>query len=507
LRTKPRFTYNGLTVVLSKPSRFDKAELLSATGGWFFTNQCLAPEFNKWGCDIRTLDVREPLLPGTKAVLLLGQEAAQLWLNNYDNTLNEIRGSVYLVNDIPHIASYFPQDCVDIKDYETEFNPIKSGNQESAQSASESGEEDSDPFEDKRRHGKTKRANFGFWLRKDTEKIKKLLSLGGAIPKRPFEPEYVIYPAADIVIDKLENTKNEFLYFDCETDEDLNIQCFAFSFGERFVYVVPVLSYDYSWAYNDLHRILKALAIAIHDNTLVAHNGASFDFFVLAHKLHIPIGQKVYDTLLAQHRCFSEVEKSLGHCTSLWTWEPFHKDEGDSGYYSPDAMRKLMAYCGKDVFTMILVHRAIEEYARRIPGLKDSIDQANAAVRAYLTETLQGIRYVPEMVDKIFEENDELMRQYNRMIELLVGPESMKQLRKKSKNSLASSNMQCCIYFHDMLGYDVIMRSKKTGKPSLGKKAMLKLRIKYENPVITLILTYREIAKESGSLKWTPWMT
>ena len=58
-----------------------------------------------------------------------------------------------------------------------------------------------------------------------------------------------------------------------------------------------------------------------------------------------------------------------------------------------------------------------------------------------------------------------------------------------------------------MLGYPVVFKSKKTQLPSLGKKAMYKLRLKHDNPVIDFVLAYREVAKESGSLKFNPWKT
>ena len=100
LRNRPQYKYCGLTIVLSNPSRFDRNELLSATGGWFFNDRCLRPDYNRHQCDIRLKDDRSELLPNTKCVLLLGEPAAKLWLNNNENTLGEIRGSVYLINNL-----------------------------------------------------------------------------------------------------------------------------------------------------------------------------------------------------------------------------------------------------------------------------------------------------------------------------------------------------------------------------------------------------------------------
>src|ERR1017187_2970755 len=119
LRNKPKLKYCGLTVVMSNPSRFDKLSLLTATGGVFFNNHCLQPDFNSMQCDIRLADDPSDLLPNTKAIILLGEYAMHKYCNDtLDNTLNEMRGSPLYVGNIPAIASFNPQECADVKNYE-----------------------------------------------------------------------------------------------------------------------------------------------------------------------------------------------------------------------------------------------------------------------------------------------------------------------------------------------------------------------------------------------------
>lgn len=508
IRHKPRLTYCGLTIILSNRSRFDKVSLLSANGGCFFNEECLGATTNIWQCDVRLKEDRSELLAGTKCVLLLGESSAQLWLNNKENTLNEIRGSVYLINDIPHIASYFPQDAKDVKDYESTLN-----DNIDRDSIDDRLEENESNVGEKRRHGRTRRKNYSFWLKKDTEKALRLCKqYNGIVPKRLFEPEYIIYPPSQLVIEVLTNTKNERLFFDIETDENLAIQCFSFCFGiNQPIYCVPVISHNYEWSYSELPRIFKALCISFRNNILVAHNGSNFDYFVLGYKYHIPIGKKVEDTMLMQHRCYPEVEKSLGHCTSLWTWEPFHKDEGNTGYNNTEQVHKKLQYCGKDVFTMVLIHDALLKHAKRNPGLEESFAAVNESIRPYLIITFTGLEYEQQSIEDIWKENDRLMTVYLKVINLLIGDKTKKQLSQRFKSALPSSNPQCVEYFHNLLGYPVVGKGKprKDGSrgPSLSKKNIYKLRLKFNNPVIDFIIAYRELAKESGSLKFTPWKT
>ena len=454
-------------------------------------------------CEVRLTDDKSPWLEGTKCILLLGEYALHTLVpESRNNTLNELRGSVFYISGIPVIASFFPQDAADNRAYEQNLNPLskdfKEGEEYDDDSDENSGELKS--------YSKTKRSNYAFWLREDAKKCKTILQSG--VPQTKIFPVYKTYPTSDEIISVLSKTKDQWLFFDIETDrEEHNIQCFSFSFDGQTIYNVPVLNYEYKPAYSSLAHIFCALAVAIRDNILVAHNGANFDFFVLGYKYNIPV-RRVYDTMIAHHRAWPDIEKSLGHCVSHLTWERFHKDENSENYMTQEQMMTRLKYCGKDVYTMYLVKQAIDNYARTIPGLTSSITTANSHCVPYLTTTLQGIKYNQEKVTALLKENDRLMMQYLRMIELLIGESGINDIRRVIKGkarAFPNSNKQCITYFHELLGYPVTARSQKTGEASLGKKAMFKLALKHENPVIQLVLAYRILAKESGALKFLPW--
>src|ERR1041385_3012129 len=505
LRHKPTFTYNGLTIILSNPSRFDTIKLLSAGGGRLFDEAC-KPDFNRFQCDIRLLEDSSPLLPGTKCILLSGSDAPKRLLpSTRENTIGEIRGSVYSFQDIPTIPTFFFQDAADFKNYEKEFNP------ETTSEDDKDTTEESGSIAEKRRHGRTQRKNYPFWIKKDIEKCKVILQNNGIVPARPIEPNYVIYPSSDTIIKELTTTKNADFFFDMETDEEWNMQCFAFSFSKQSnIFVCPCFNHNYTHSYGNLHHIFRALAIAIRDNKTIAHNGANFDFLVLAERYHIPIGKNVADTLIQEHRIFAMPEKSLGHCTSLWTFEPFHKDEGSSGYSNIEQCRAKWQYCGKDVFTMKLIYYAQLDYAKRRVGLIDSINQAISSIRPFLLTTLLGISYDENERLSIVKENDRLCAQYLRMLSILIGEDNLKSIRGSGKSSMPNSNKQCVEYFHNRLGYEIVGRGKpstKTGErhPSLAKKNLYKLKLNHDNPVIDICIAYRETIKESGSLAFNPW--
>jgi hypothetical protein len=504
---------------MSNPSRHDYSRLLSGNGGVMFDNYCLRPELNSMQCDVRLKDETAPFINDTKCILLLGEEAMHKYLpETLGNTLNEMRGSLFHIKGIPTICSYLPQNAVDIyKDYEKEQNPMAADYNPDT-SISEDGEEDEG---DVKKLGKTKRSNYAFWLKADCTKAKVLCGLSssngssiatilGSLLRNNIQPKYHVFPGSEELVNILTTNKNRTLLLDLETDyEEQNLQCFAFSFDGINIYSVPILDYNYHPACSDYCLIMRALAIAVRDNVTVCHNGACFDFLVLAHKYHIPV-MHPHDTLIAMHRCYPDVEKSLGHCTSLWTWEKFHKDEDSQGYRTHDQMMQRLRYCGKDVYTMGLIKAGIDVYAKTIPGLEKSISDAMRCINPYLISTLMGIKVNQSMIDNMCKENDRLMVQYNRLIEWFIGEQGMAIIRGGKKLGMfAGSNKQCCKYFHELLGYAVIAKGKPNQfgqqSPSLGKKALYRLALKHENPVINLICAYRQVKKETSRLRFLPW--
>jgi hypothetical protein len=491
MRIKPTFTYNGLTVVLAQPSRkdLDVGKLLTAGGGHYFNQDCLQPTTNRYCCDIRTADtLGEGLIDGTKGLLLLGERAFREWtIHGYpDHSLNQQRG--YLIQgkfrDIPTICSYAPQDAAELQNYEAKFNPLLQDEDSEDEREKETNEKD---------HSATRRENYRFWLQRDTKKLLHIIANG--IPKEE-ETSYELYPNSTEVVERLSGTKNQFLFFDIETDPLYQITCFAFGTRLNQIYIVPLIRYDYTLAYSpqDVCRILRALGVALLDNIPVIHN-SHYDLLITSWKYRLLHGPNVYDTMLAYHRLFPESEKSLGHVMSWCSYEPYHKDEGGKRPTRRDEEQKYWLYNGKDVRALMLAKKAIDAAIAADPGLADSIKEANERVAPYLLNTLLGIRFDDDLRQKMIKDNDALMMQYYRCIKLLAGEEV-----------LPTSNKQMVEYFHGKLAYNVVKTSKKTFKPSLDGDALYKLKLKYpDNYVIDFAIKYRERGKETGSLKFTPW--
>jgi len=426
-----------------------------AAWDWFFKNVVPREE-----CIIS--DYTAPDIKGASHIALVGLKAFQRWTEF--SSLQSHRGQPLLVFGLPTIATFHPQDAHDFSREDEEA----SGNEKDFQT--------------------TLPINYRFWIKAD---IKKLLN-----GFKPIEPlRYITYPPMGDVIKKLNNAKNQTIYLDIENRIlDLTLNCIGIAIDDSSVAVIPIYRYDNRLAYSQLElaRFFRALSLAFQRNRVVIHN-CFHDLIVLAHKYRILFGHDIFDTMLAHHRCFAEVERSLGHCISYWTWQPFHKDQAICPL-NQEQEQLYWKYNALDVHGMRIVYREQCKYIQQDKGLADSVNQVMSSIYPYLLMCLQGME-INEL--QLSEARWAIMRkqkQYLRIARILLGdplfnPGSPQQLSK---------------FFHSKLHYEVQLRTA-TGAPSLNHVALLKLHLQYNNPLIPLILSFRSATKTLAMLEFIPW--
>ena len=459
----PKLNYSGLTVILSDLGRHDRSYLLEGYSGQYFWN-CLLP-IDRLSCDIRLADNPKACLPGTKVVILLGPKACSLVTQE---RLDIIHGYPFIQNGIIYIPTFAPQDAYDLQNY---FGEEEDEGKDSG---------------DEKTTGRTRRENWRFWLKKDLEKASRILSKG--LETSVFlDP--IIYPVADQLIDDLSSHKNDTLILDIETDKNQKITCFGFIFlSTSLVRVIPIRLYDGKYAYEDkdLHRIFQALAIAFRDNEVCGHN-IMFDLFVLACRYKIPFPKKIYDTMLAFHRCYPEVEKNLGRLISLFLDFPYHKSQGGYDPHNTTQQQSLWEYNAKDVWTTKLIYTQLLREAVRCKAV-ESVKQVNDSIRPYLTIMMQGMRIDTEKLKEKYAYYRKLQVQLERCLAIIVGfplnPRSSKQVSRYLFESL---------------------QLEKPHKDPTNEKQLLKLLIKKNIPSIKLILAIRKAGKLASALKFTLW--
>lgn len=467
MHTTPTEPYKGLTIILSKPSRFDEKEnrLLSGMAGQWMEDECLGG-MSLSSIDIRTPDITTPLLPNTKRVLLCNLNTAPI-------------GYPCIYRSTLAVNVYSPQDCCDHRSMEID------NDDEENDTHSERDTKDDYP---------TRRYNYRFWTKWHSLKL---------LRKSNLEPQIkaILYPDYAKIISLLNSIREENLYLDIETSRQHRcLTVIGFSSDSMFpsVCVCPMYRYNGDLAYPAFAEIYKALSYAMLSNTVVIHN-ASFDLTILHGFYRFPLPSNVYDTMLANHRLFPEAEKSLAHVIAQWTSQNYHKDVSTEVYNANQEL-KMHMYNARDVYNLKLIKDAQHHYATSDnitnfhptkKGLVESIAQANDQVIPYLENSLTGLRVDQIKLAETERHLNIARQQYERIVRILIG----------DINFNPGSTKQCTKFFHDKLHYPVVKKSDKTGLPSLGRKQLYQLRLKHSNPVILPIIKYRKAAKDASMLE------
>lgn len=412
------------------------------------------------------IDITKPTPPTGERILLMGQKV----LNVYQPTRSvfNARGELLPLFHRPTVAT------LDL-DEAWQFKADKK-------------DKVADPFGKDR--AATNRSNFLFWIGADTAK---LLRYQGEKPE-PLVAQ--INPPIETAISILNAAQDGVLFFDIETDiESDTLDCIGFAHNNSPIYVVPIYRHTNLLAHprSQILRFLAAFAGALRRCLAVVHN-AMFDLLWLPAKLRIPPARRIFDTMLAHKRILPEIEKSLGHCGSYWTWQNFHKDEGAANKSRINEFR-LWEYNAKDVQIMRLIYRAQLSWLIQHSEYAASVEQANASIYPYILATLKGISVDVKKLSAAKISSDKRIAKIETVIRLLIGDP------KFNCNSVP----QLRSFFHKKLAYKAVDYTP-TGQEKLGEKELYQLILKYNNPVLPAILHYREIVKERSEMNFINWI-
>jgi len=481
VRNPPRLKYIGLTAILSHPGRFDTRELVSALGGKLWGEAFQGLGCNRLNVDIRTLDEKAPLLPETKVVLLCGSTTLGL-IGQQSTRMNELRGSPFQYNGMTFIPTYHPQDATDKQAYEQRLNPQYNDGEE------DEGEDDASVGKD---HGKTSRANYAFWHYSDLRKAVGIARNG--LHTNVCEYTILNDPAETLLqLQKIQSGSN--FYLDIETDPStFQITAFAFSVDAKRVWIFPFFNWTGGLVgtFAGQALMMRELANTMSRTRVVCHN-ALFDLFILMWKYKIPPPPQaqIYDTMIAHHRMYIGREKSLGHCVSFYTHQPYHKDEAIFRPTNPTQFKQFLLYNGKDVETMALVHQQQAIHAASL-GAERSIADGCALIRPLLAKTYRGLLVdEPKWCARIDE-----LRGKSEWFEKNVLPKLADgKLNPRSPDQVSS-------WLYEKHSFP-----RPVGNDSLtGKRQLYKLLLKYDIPLIRTVLACRKWSKEAGQLQFRLW--
>lgn len=296
-------------------------------------------------------------------------------------------------------------------------------------------------------------------------------STSSALPR--LERVGILRPTLGQVLDYLANLRRtrRAAAFDIEGYSDaIGITMLGIADSPVSGIVIPFyIEGDNYWSEEDEVEVWRALSAWLADEACPkkAHN-AFYETLVLGWRHQCVIAGLVSDTMMKQWECYNELEKSLAVAVSLWTNEPYYKDERESS--NTDA--KLL-YNFKDCTLTEEIDNAMERFLGQHPRALSHFHFNVSLIPAFTYLHLRGcnfdLRRAKEHVDKAEQELGQLLERINKIVEPVLG---------HPFNPKSTDDKVWLLY--DFLGHTEYKRYGRTSK----EVVMLRYYNKRKDPVL-----------------------
>lgn len=294
---------------------------------------------------------------------------------------------------------------------------------------------------------------------------------------------FIIEPSYDEVLYYMDFYERvEFMSFDIET-RPYKIVSIAFAAETDFALCIPFTKgYNNYWSAEEELGVWKAINRVLSAPSKKVGQNVQYDELYLA-RFHGVYVQNIWiDTMIAHHELYPETPKGLDFLASLWTKEPYWKDEGKShGGRVRD--HDLWTYNCKDVVvTLEIAHEVFKELQE--DGLWNEYLETMKFRHPLMTMSLQGVKFDTA-------KQTELIKEYK---------EKIKKLQEGLDNAVGepvnvSSNKQMVQLLYVTLNLPV--QTGKTNRPTADMNALLSLRRKHKKfkPILDVIIDIRKLRK------------
>lgn len=272
---------------------------------------------------------------------------------------------------------------------------------------------------------------------------------------------------------ELENETKE-LALDIEWSGQLQISCISFAYKPGEAISIPVANYTVEEEYT----IWKLIAQKIEDPTLcLVGQNIAFDLYDIMWKYNIIPQGTLGDTMIAHNIIFSEYLKNLGFLNSVYTKEPYYKDDLKEWKLVKD-WPKFWRYNAKDSATTLEIWQILKKKIKS-EGYQSTYDMTERLHYPLFLTQYRGVRAdqkgIKEIKIKINLEVCKLQKELDTQIRLRAGDQK-KVIVDKETQSLGllnvSSTKQKIAYFYTKLK---IPPYRTKGKVTCDEKALSRL--------------------------------
>jgi len=313
-------------------------------------------------------------------------------------------------------------------------------------------------------------------------------------PERVFETNLGLWAILGVLNELRNNPTMNVVSVDIETLRSSNgplVWCIGFSPYPEYAFVIPFLrNGKFVWSIEEEARILRAISEVFLDEKIkkIFHNNL-FDLSVLGryYGLRCKSGS-VEDTMFCFHATYPYLRKALNVLTSIYTWEPYYKDDGkvwEGKRISDDAE---FIYNARDCCVTREIWPQVERDAKE-KGTWSGYRRSMDIMPSLLRMQIRGVKINQVKKESLGVEFKNLADRAEKEIEL----ETDQRVNIGSSNQV---NRLLYGYMNLPIQYHL-----KTGKPTTDKDAVNRLLKKYPNPesqehiVLSKLSNYRKFSK------------
>lgn len=377
------------------------------------------------------------------------------------------------------------------------------------------------------------------------------------LPKR----DLIIRPSVNQICDYFQQiVKSGKCAVDIETQWYKNISCIGFSYDKSSALCVPFVAEGGQYWSDSQEAEIRGYVDDILRNPNIEKYGQNFHFdWCYLKRDGFIVNNYAFDTRVAQHCIAPELPADLGFLTSIYTNEPYYKDEGKDWRKVKDFNRYFTYNCKDAAVTREIVDAMKSEIVSF--GHKETFDFEMSLIPEFVDSTLKGMKYDVELRDNLKHEkkkeldimvnefNDNLPNEFQcvkckgvgeigkstikecpkcggvgnttvvskgRKKVFTVATENITKICRRCKGSgqVGKSTLRECptcegrkqfinlnsptqikSLIYDKMKLPKILK-RNTGKASTDIETLVKLQVKHPNPIFKKLIDYSKLSKQ-----------
>lgn len=285
----------------------------------------------------------------------------------------------------------------------------------------------------------------------------------------------IIEPTLDDILEFSKTVKSE-LSFDIETRPG-EIICISFASSPTHAISIPTTKHYWGTTSKMKDALVAIEGLLTLDGVTKVAQNMMFDLSYICRFWGFLPTKPWYDTQVAMHSCYSELLKGLDFMCSIFTFEPYYKDDLKMWETAKLSNSVLYEYNAKDSAVTLEIKRRLDNEMDKL-GVRHTFYYMMDLIEPLLFMSLSGLKIdinaLDELKKKLEKELNDAMNNA-KMVFGEVNFNSPKQLKE---------------LFYEKLGYDEV---RKDGKLTTDDNALKKLSKKH--PEVKLIQKVREKQK------------